>query len=102
MDKPNASLSAERRGSLAYPDIDCFFVYKNNRANSEKVREKKQEKKDSNVFNYPFSSRKNFFSKLVKNPSNMWPVGNDWSFRNKKKYHFTLKKEYMEVFNLNL
>jgi hypothetical protein len=26
VDKPNASLSAERRGSLSYPDLDCFFT----------------------------------------------------------------------------
>jgi hypothetical protein len=71
VDKPNASLSAERRGTLSYPDLETFFV------------------KDSNkkIFNYPCNSRKNFYNKLIENVSLMWPVGNDWSFKNKQKVY---------------
>lgn len=71
VDKPNASLSAERRGSLAYPDLDSFFI-------TDRM-------KPTNIFNYPFSSRNNFYTKILENPSLMWPVGNDWSFKNKLK-----------------
>lgn len=38
MDKPNASLSAERRGTLSYPDL-CSFLYeeKNEKFNRNKI-----------------------------------------------------------------
>ena len=94
VDKPNASLSAERRGSLSYPDIECFFfgnqskqINFNNGSDSNNKKTRKQAKKEfsSNVLNYPFNSRTNFYNKLTENPSIMWPVGNDWSFKNKNK-----------------
>lgn len=34
VNKPNASLSAERRGSLAYPDVDCLFFTNSHSFNS--------------------------------------------------------------------
>jgi hypothetical protein len=76
VDKPNASLSAERRGTLSYPEIDSFFV------NSTRA---KHQPRLSNIFNYPYGSRKTFYNKLLDNPSMMWPVGNDWSFKNRNK-----------------
>ena len=71
---------------MAYPDLECFFINKNGKSiNYNEKRGIKKEKKVSNVFNYPYDNRNTFLKKLKNNPSSMWPVGNDWSFRNKKK-----------------
>ena len=87
VDKPNASLSAERRGTLSYPELESFFV------------------KDDNekIFNYPCGGKENFYSKLIENTSLMWPVGNDWSFKNKFKVYGTVQFDavYYENFYLN-
>ena len=79
MDKPNASLSAERRGSLSYPEVDSFFVNGNDNI------AKKNKKGDSAIFQFPCNTRENFYAKLVESPSMMWPVGNEWSYKNKNK-----------------
>ena len=44
MDKPNASLSAERRGTLSYPDL-CSFLYeeKNEKFDRNKINSRKAE-----------------------------------------------------------
>lgn len=75
VDKPNASLSAERRGSLSYPDLESFF----------NVFECNKEVDFEKNFKYCFGNRDNFFDKLIESPGQMWPVGNEWSFRNKNK-----------------
>jgi hypothetical protein len=78
VDKPNASLSADRRGTLSYPEIDSFFI-KNSRNSNH------SDTKSSNFFNYPYGSKSSFYNRIIENPSLMWPVGNDWSFKNKNK-----------------
>ena len=46
MDKPNASLSADRRGTLSMPDLESFIVTQKNQENlmSGIKRKKKTEK----------------------------------------------------------
>jgi len=37
------------------------------------------------VFEYPYKTRKRFFNKLIENPAVMWPLGNDWTFKNNRR-----------------
>jgi hypothetical protein len=87
VDKPNASLSAERRGTLSYPELDSFFIKKDGEKN----------------FGYPCNGRNNFYEKIKENASFIWPVGNDWSYKNKYKIYGTVQFDavYTENFNLN-
>jgi hypothetical protein len=57
------------------------------------------ENHNKSIINYPYSSRDVFYKKLAENPSLMWPVGNDWSYKNRNKYCL-FYVEYMELFNL--
>ena len=86
VDKPNASLSAERRGTLSYPELESFFVKDNN----------------DKIFNYPCGGKENFYMKLIDNTSLMWPVGNDWSFKNKYKVYGTVQFDAVYFENLYL
>ena len=87
VDKPNASLSAERRGSLSYPELDSFFSKKDNEKN----------------FGYPCNGRNNFYEKIKENPSFIWPVGNDWSYKNKYKIYGSVQFDsvFLRNFYLN-
>mmetsp|Transcript_22475 Transcript_22475/g.39821 ORF Transcript_22475/g.39821 Transcript_22475/m.39821 type:complete len:1562 (+) Transcript_22475:97-4782(+) len=61
---PDASLSAERRGSLSMPDMDTAFLG-------------------------PYKDRLAIVERLELNPSVMWPTGSHWSFKNKAKIYGT-------------
>ena len=104
VDKPNASLSAERKGSLCYPDIESFFhnEYSNsnklNGCNSNHLNESINSnnsscKKENNNFEfyYPYGGRKHFFEKLKENISMSWPTANNWNYKNKYKIYGTVQ-----------
>jgi hypothetical protein len=58
----------------------------------------------SNIFNYPYGSRNTFYAKLKEYPSVMWPVGNDWSYKNSNKIYGTVQfdgimKNFNEIYS---
>jgi len=88
VDKPNASLSAERRGSLVYPELDSFFFQNNFNKNNKKLSNYELDSKYKDfekVFEYPYKTREKFFNKLIENPAVMWPLGNEWTFKNNRR-----------------
>ena len=106
VDKPNASLSAERKGALCYPDIESFFwndYLNNNKINNnindihhsnESINSNSSSKKENitnNKVNYPYGGRKQFFEKLKDNISMSWPTTNQWSFKNRNKIYGTIQ-----------
>ena len=109
VDKPNASLSAERKGALCYPDIECFFwndILVNNKVNNSNLNNnhlnesinsnsscKKDKDNNNNIceINYPYGGRKKFFEKLRDNISLSWPTTNIWSFKNRNKIYGTIQ-----------
>lgn len=60
---PDASLSAERRGTLSLPDMQCCFS-----ATS-------------------YKDRQAIVDRVSKQPEAMWPTGSHWSFKNKRKIY---------------
>ena len=96
VDKPNASLSAERKGALCYPDIESFFwneFITNSKTNCSESINSNSSKKDSNnnEYNYPYGGREQFFEKLKDNISMSWPTTNLWSFKNRNKIYGTVQ-----------
>ena len=109
VDKPNASLSAERKGALCYPDIESFFwndILVNNKVNNSNLNNnhlnesinsnsscKKDKDNNNNIceINYPYGGRKKFFEKLRDNISLSWPTTNIWSFKNRNKIYGTIQ-----------
>ena len=100
VDKPNASLSAERKGALCYPDIESFFwndYLSNNKNNNsfngnhlnESINSNSSSKKENHncETNYPYGGRKQFYEKLKDNVSMSWPTTNIWSFKNRNKIY---------------
>ncbi len=61
---PDASLSAERRGTLSMPDLMSCFGKSNK-----------------------YKDRKDIIERIRKHPDCMWPTGTHWSFRNKIKLY---------------
>ena len=104
VDKPNASLSAERKGTLCYPDYESFFWndsmnntktsngYNSNHL-SESINSNSSSKKDNNNCenNYPYGGRKQFFEKLKDNIGMSWPTTNLWTFKNRNKIYGTIQ-----------
>jgi len=88
VDKPNASLSAERKGVLCYPDIESFFWNENINGNNE--------------INYPCGGRVSFFEKLKDNISMSWPTTNQWSFKNRNKIYGTIQLDSIIFGNFHL
>ena len=84
VDKPNASLSAERKGVLSYPDIESFFW------------------NDNNESNYPYGGRIQFFEKLKDNISMSWPTTNQWSYKNRNKIYGTIQLDSVIFGNFHL
>ena len=84
VDKPNASLSAERKGVLCYPDIESFFWNDNLNTNNNEI-------------NYPCGGRIQFFEKLKENISMSWPTTNQWSFKNRNKIYGTIQLDRKSV-----
>ena len=75
---------------MTYPELDCFFYDENSIVNYgyKKISNKRNDPEYKNfkkIFEYPFKSRERFFTKVTENPYNMWPVGNEWSFKNRRK-----------------
>ena len=96
VDKPNASLSAERKGALCYPDIESFFwneFITNSKTNCSESINSNSSKKDNNnnEYNYPYGGREQFFEKLKDNISMSWPTTNLWSFKNRNKIYGTVQ-----------
>ena len=104
VDKPNASLSAERKGALCYPDIESFFwndyvsnnYNGNNKTNSSDSINSSNSKKEINIinnneYNYPYGGREQFFEKLKDNISMSWPTTNLWSYKNRNKIYGTIQ-----------
>ena len=104
VDKPNASLSAERKGTLCYPDYESFFwndSMNNNKTSigynsnhlSESINSNSSSKKDNNNCenNYPYGGRKQFFEKLKDNIGMSWPTTNLWTFKNRNKIYGTIQ-----------
>ena len=90
VDKPNASLSAERKGVLCYPDIESFFWNDNiNHGNN-------------NEYNYPCGGRLQFFEKMKDNISMSWPTTNQWSFKNRNKIYGTIQLDSIIFGNFHL
>ena len=89
VDKPNASLSAERKGVLCYPDIESFFWNENLNGNN-------------NEMNYPCGGRIQFFEKLKDNISMSWPTTNQWSFKNRNKIYGTIQLDSIIFGNFHL
>ena len=105
VDKPNVTLSTEKKGALCYPDIESFFwndylngnKINNNKVNNNHLNESfnssGSSKKDNNFceFNYPYGGRREFFEKLRDNLSLSWPNTNIWSFKNRNKIYGTVQ-----------
>lgn len=114
VDKPNASLSAEKRGALSYPDLDSFIlkapprpvkvtarqISKMSKGNWKPLRlcdepdddaQKKRKAKKSGE--YPTGEREEFYKRLLQTPSFMWPVGNSWTYKNKEKLYGSVQFE---------
>ena len=89
VDKPNASLSAERKGVLCYPDIESFFWNDNLNGNNNEI-------------NYPCGGRIPFFEKLKDNISMSWPTTNQWSFKNRNKIYGTVQLDSIFFGNFHL
>ena len=89
VDKPNASLSAERKGVLCYPDIESFFWNDNLNNNNNEI-------------NYPCGGRIQFFEKLKDNISMSWPTTNQWSFKNRNKIYGTIQLDSIIFGNFHL
>ena len=115
MDKPNVTLSAEKKGSLCYPDIESFFWrnYVNNNkisnnANNNKLNDStnsnSSSKKEINIcgFNYPYGGRKGFYEKLRDNLSLSWPTTSIWSFKNRNKIYGTVQFDSVIYGNFHL
>ena len=88
VDKPNASLSAERKGVLCYPDIESFFWNENVSENNE--------------INYPCGGRIPFYEKIKDNISMSWPTTNQWSFKNRNKIYGTIQFDSIIFGNFHL
>ena len=124
VDKPNASLSAERRGALSYPDIGSFIIKAGtqiskttsrqqlkstttkdksnvNEEPNETEEEGKKKRKGKKVGEYPIGEREDFYKKLIQNPSFMWPPGNSWKYKNKERIYGTLQFESLKVADMN-
>ena len=110
VDKPNASLSAERKGALCYPDIESFFwnetLTNNNKSNNgngnhlnhlnespnSNINSIGNKKENNNCeINYPYGGRKQFFEKLKDNISMSWPTTNIWSYKNRNKIYGSIQ-----------
>jgi hypothetical protein len=73
IEKPEASLSAGRRGTLTYPELNQSFF------NDRK----------SNVDRFPSGSRKKWLNNIRDKPGDYWPIGDGWSYENKHKVYGT-------------
>mmetsp|Transcript_14956 Transcript_14956/g.26159 ORF Transcript_14956/g.26159 Transcript_14956/m.26159 type:complete len:448 (+) Transcript_14956:1888-3231(+) len=64
---PDASLSAERRGTLSLPDLgSCFKNYN---------------------YSYYVKERETVINRILNGPDNMWPTGTHWSFKNRNRLY---------------
>lgn len=73
IEKPEASLSAGRRGTLTYPEI-CSSFFTRVRSGSDK---------------FPGGSRKKWLDSIRDKPGDYWPIGDGWSYENKQKVYGT-------------
>ena len=105
VDKPNASLSSEKKGALCYPDIECFFW--NESLNTNKIYNNSSESSNTNITNfesnYPCGGRNKLFEKIKDNISMSWPLGNSWSYKNRNRIYGTVQLDavFYGDFNLN-
>jgi len=81
VEKPEATLSQERRGTVSNPTFEQSFL--------DTYEKDKQ-------FDYPYGSRENWHRKLVEAPSVSWPIFKNpkrksmtWSFKNDKRMYGT-------------
>ena len=73
IEKPEASLSAGRRGTLTYPEIcSSFFV-----------------RLHSGTDKFPGGSRKKWLEAIRDKPGDYWPIGDGWSYENKMRVYGT-------------
>jgi len=112
VDKPNASLSAGRRGALSYPDLESFIIKATTKSNKGTVRqmskgnwkslklleeqeeiEEAQKKKKKKTGAYPTGEREDFYKRLLQTPSFMWPLGNNWTYKNREKMYGSIQFE---------
>lgn len=73
IEKPEASLSAGRRGTLTYPEI-CSSFFKRIRSGADK---------------FPGGSRKKWLDSIRDKPGDYWPIGDGWSYENKQRVYGT-------------
>ena len=73
IEKPEASLSAGRRGTLTYPEIAQSFLNP-----GRKFWDK-----------FPWGSRQNWLDSIRDKPGDYWPIGDGWSYENKEKVYGT-------------
>ena len=126
VDKPNASLSAEKRGTLTYPDLESFIIKLPPKPIKGTVRQitkmtmgtwrpprqledsfdeaeeaeaaaQKRKKRAKKIGTYPIGERDEFFKRLVQAPSFMWPVGNNWAYKNKVKLYGSVQFQSVKV-----
>jgi len=97
--RTNASLVAEKRGTLSYPDIDSFIVkpipksYVGTMRQVMKMTAKIQkpptiiEETETKRHDYPTGERDTFYKKIVEVPSFVWPTNNNWTYKNTMKLY---------------
>ena len=73
IEKPEASLSAGRRGTLTYPEI-CSSFFVRTRSGTDK---------------FPGGSRKKWLDSIRDKPGDYWPIGDGWSYENKQRVYGT-------------
>jgi len=126
VDKPNASLSSEKRGTLSYPDLESFLIKQPPRPincterqitkitmgtwkppkhieeemeieeTNENGLKKKRKKIKKNTV-YPIGNREEFFEKILQSPSSMWGAGNNWAYKNKEKLYGSVQFESVKI-----
>ena len=73
IEKPEASLSAGRRGTLTYPEVIQSFLSRNNNSSDR----------------FPGGSRRKWLDSIRDKPGDYWPIGDNWSYLNVEKVYGT-------------
>ena len=104
VNRSNASLSTEKRGTLTYPDLESFIVKPAPKPIIGTERQiiklsmgmwkpptSTEEETDQKKYEYPTGERTEFYKKVAEVPSFIWPLGNSWSYKNKAKFYGSIQ-----------
>lgn len=89
IERPDASLSQGRRGTLNLPNMEASFYRflkpTENSSSSASVAKKKNSAGGSMLFPYNVAkallqNRKNWHDHIQQKPGDSWPIGDDWSY----------------------